>query len=155
MFSFQRILVPIDFGEVSRAAVKAACDLAERMSGQIVLLHVLSPAAVLPPLERVPVRVRDVDGVSHAQRQLNQIPESTDWRDLITERCIQSGDPATTIAKFASENGIDIIVMGTHSRSGLKHLLLGSVTESVVSKASCPVLTVPTAVAEYRSAMAH
>ncbi len=152
MFSFHRILVPIDFGDVSRAVVDSACELADRVGGQIVLLHVLSPAAVLPPLERVPVPVRNIDDASRAERLLDEIPESTAWRGLVEDRSVQSGDPATTIAEFARQRDVDIIVMGTHSRSGLKHLLLGSVTESVVSKASCPVLTVPTLVAEYSSA---
>lgn len=152
MFSFNRILVPTDFGDVSQATLTAACDLAERNSGEIILLHVVAPAAVLPPLERMPVPVIDFDNSDQLSRQLEQVPESTTERAFVTDRQVLKGDPATVITEFAEEHDIDSIVMGTHSRSGIKHLLLGSVTEAVVRKAKCPVLTMPASVAAYTSA---
>lgn len=152
MFSFKKILVPTCFDEVSNEALRQACDLAERMSGEVTLLHAIVPAAVLPPLEQMPVPVVEFDDEARAQQQLDRLPESSDQRRFVTRRCVIRGDAASVITRFAEENSIDVIVIGTHSHSRIRQFLLGSVTEAVVRKAHCPVLTVPAAVAAWTSA---
>lgn len=152
MFSFKKILVPTCFDDVSNEALTVACDLASRTSGEVTLLHAIVPAAVLPPLEQMPVPVLDLDDETRAERRLEDLPQSADQRQYVTERCVIKGDAASVITRFAEDNGMDVIVIGTHTHSRIRQFLLGSVTEAVVRKAHCPVMTVPAAVAAWTSA---
>lgn len=152
MFNFRKILVPTCFDDVSNEALTVACDLANRTSGEVTLLHAIVPAAVLPPLEQMPVPVLDFDDETQAERRLDALPEDTDQRRFVTDRRVIKGDAASVITRFAEEHGMDVIVIGTHTHSRIRQFLLGSVTEAVVRKAHCPVMTVPAAVAAWTSA---
>ena len=136
---FKKILVPLDFSASSELSVRVACDLAKAHGGALILLHVHEP-------------IMGGDGQLLSPFPLDEAPEF-DLRleavkaDLLREgagaveaRC-QVGPAAAEIMQLARQEAVDLIVMGTHGRTGFKHLILGSVAERVVRKAPCPVLT--------------
>ncbi|HTV22243.1 MAG TPA: universal stress protein [Polyangiaceae bacterium] len=143
MNTIARILVPIDFLPHSADAVRRALDFASKYDADVTLLHVYEPAAypVTPGdivydrdrLERASVRVR---------ARLDAVRRDIDpaGRRRISIRVIQ-GTPARAILDTASEGQFDLIVMGTHGRTGVDRLMSGSVAEDVLRRAPCPVLT--------------
>ena len=138
-----RILVPIYFSEHAESVVEWAGHLAEEHGSEIVLLHVY----------HVPVEFQQVEGAylpadfwtslkEEAKRQLAQFGSGLRERGLPVEEVTREGYPATVIEDEAARIGADLVVIGSRGRTGLKHLLLGSIAERVVQKAPCPVLTV-------------
>jgi universal stress protein A len=146
---FTHILVPTDFSEPSDAALAYARVVAAKFGSTLHLLHVIESPLASGPLG-AEVYVPDTPA---AQRALydNAIsflahritPDDRARFDATSE--IITGVTARAILDHARERGIDLIVMGTHGRSGMAHLLMGSVAERIVRHASCPVLTVRSA----------
>lgn len=136
-----RILFPTDFSETARHALDYARDLAERYDAGVHLLHVVrDPMSPGWAGEAAGVMVPDLLTTwrADAERQLGEL--SLDG--IRTERAVRLGHAFVEIVQYAKDNGIDLIVMGTHGRGAVEHMLLGSVAEKVVRKAPCPVLTV-------------
>jgi len=140
MLPIRTILHPTDFSVRSEPAFQLACALTRDYGARLVVLHVAVPPTVvygegiLPPDPEILRR--------EAQEQLDrlQAPQA----DVRAERRLVEGDPATEVLHVAQEIGANLIVMGTHGRTGLGRLLMGSVAEQVVRQAACPVLTVKT-----------
>jgi nucleotide-binding universal stress UspA family protein len=135
--SERKILFPTDFSHTGDAALDSATSLARERGAMLLIVHVEEPPAAygggemyygMPDpatedLEKMLAEVVPTDSsVPHEHR-------------LIT------GDPAVAIARLAEQEGVELIVMGTHGRTGLLRLLMGSVAEAVVRRATCPVLT--------------
>jgi nucleotide-binding universal stress UspA family protein len=146
MESFERILVPVDFGPPSRAALEQAAYLARRLGARIDVLHVWQPlpptwTPIGPPLvldDPLPMFER-----SKAGQAMKELLSQLEWEfGLDCRGRLESGNPSSCILRVAEEEGYDLIVMGTHGRTGMSHLLLGSISSTVVRKAPCPVLTV-------------
>lgn len=145
MLTIRKILFATDFSPPSQHALKYACDLAEKFDSQLHLLHVVQdlmpfmgePGMLVPNVSNYLVELRD-----SAQRALEELPPKEFSAAGQAIRVLRTGPPFLEIVRYAKEAGIDLIVLGTHGRSGLKHVLLGSVAENVVRKAPCPVLTV-------------
>ena len=142
---FKRILVPVDFSPPSDAALEYARSVAARYDASLHLLHVAEdPYRAFYSAE---VYVPEVEGLreevlSDTEKRLkNQLrpPDVTEFH-ATAESII--GTPAGSIVEYATGHDIDLIVMGTHGRGGMSHLLMGSVAERVVRTAPCPVLTV-------------
>lgn len=148
MFNFHRILIPTDFSSVSQAAIEAGANLADKKSAELFLLHAQAPAAVLPPLEMSALPVVPTDDGTAIRKRLEQLPVPAGLHRLPVHREVVNGDPERVIAEFVEKHDIDVIVMGTHSRSALSHFILGSVTESVVRHSKCPVLTIPATIVQ-------
>jgi universal stress protein A len=140
--TFKTILVPTDFSPASARALEYAQLVAARFSASLHLLHVAEDpvAAVGPEAYVVDLPALREQVVQDAERRLTQVAAPLSGVTVTTEVLI--GSPARTIAKIAADRGADLIVMGTHGRGGLAHLLLGSVAERVIRMAPCPVLTV-------------
>jgi nucleotide-binding universal stress UspA family protein len=141
MMPIHTLLHPTDFSEHSRHAFQLASALARDYGARLVVLHVATPpvsayGGVMTPPPAPP------DWRREAREQLLQVgaPES----GVRVERQFEEGDPVTEILRAARESNADLIVMGTHGRTGVGRLLMGSVAEQVVRKASCPVLTLRT-----------
>jgi len=145
MFTIKRMLVPTDFSATSDLALEYAVDIAVRYGASIHLLHVLEdPAfttgypdgffAELPALR--------VQMTEEAERRLKALATDCAKANAVATVKVVVGRPAKAIAQEATERGSDLVVMGTHGRSGFAHLVLGSVAERVVRIAPCPVLTV-------------
>lgn len=141
MARFETFLVPHDFSADADAALETAVELARRLGAELHLLHayqqpldVLSPYGVaIPPNVGPELRAA-------AQRRLDEIAKEISGLRIHVHAV--EGPPALVIPEQAREIGADLVVMGTHGRSGLRHLLLGSVAERTVRSAPCPVLTV-------------
>ena len=140
MLPIHVILHPTDFSECSGNALQLACALARDYGARLVVLHVSQPPAVgfgeaMPPPD--PNLMANL-----AMDRLNQmdIPNP----GIRAERRYAEGDPVRMILRVAEEIHANLIVMGTHGRSGLERLLMGSVAEKALRKAPCPVVTVRT-----------
>ncbi len=141
----QRILCPVDFSESSDHASRYAVAFCKTFGAELTLLHVISPPiAALPGDHLVPDMMQaDIDAVAEATRErLSQlVGELSDLGITVQSRVI-SGIPFVEIIRFAKDWDADMIVIGTHGRTGLQHFLIGSVAERVVRKAPCPVLSI-------------
>ena len=139
------ILVPTDFAPASDAALACARNLAEKYGARLSMLHVLTnPEAtgVWTPEIYVPASLEARERLAREARDRVEKALTADERtrtDVTIQ--IRIGSVAEDILEFAREHSVDLIVMGTHGRRGLSHLLLGSVAEQVLRSAPCPVLT--------------
>jgi nucleotide-binding universal stress UspA family protein len=141
MITLERILVPTDFSDYSRPAITYACELAKRFSAELQVLHVVPPPLIAGPyIGAVSDAVLQPEVA--AKRELEELEDPGFQQVARVERVIRMGTPFVEIVRYAKENDIDLIVMGTHGRTGVVHALIGSVAEKVVRKAPCPVLTV-------------
>ena len=128
-------LVPIDFSEDSLQAFRTACELARRFAAKLDLLNVIEP---LPPAADL-MLINAYDDIRRdAEEDLAKLPCAELPADSV-QRFVRVGYAAQTITDFARGEGIDLIVIGTCGRTGLAHLLMGSVAERVVRTAPCPV----------------
>jgi nucleotide-binding universal stress UspA family protein len=142
MLPIKTILHPTDFSERSKYAFRLACVLARSTGARIVVLHVSEPP--LDTLIQAAVSGVAEETIVSARMHL----ASFEARGIKMEHRMVEGDPASAIVQAATATNCDMIVMGTHGRSGLNRLLMGSVAEAVVRHALCPVLTVKTPLAE-------
>ena len=146
MARFTRILVPTDFSPASEAALAAAMELADRFGASIHLLHVLedpysTSAYATEVYGFLPPGLRET-WQENAEKRLDALLPRERGTRSGGSCAVVFGSPARAIVDHAHGAGIDLIVMGTHGRSGVAHLLLGSVAERVVRTAACPVMTV-------------
>jgi nucleotide-binding universal stress UspA family protein len=141
--NIERILVPVDFSDHTPALLEWATHLAEEHSSRVILLHAY----------HLPVEFQQLEGAylppdfwasvkSDAEQQLAGHADRLSAAGIAVETAVCEGYAATVIVEEAARRDADLIVIGTHGLSGLKHLLLGSIAERVVQKAPCPVLTV-------------
>lgn len=141
---WKRILVPVDFSETARAAMETAVDLAAKFDAEVLLVHAYPiPGYTFPDGSAVASSRMLQELADEAARHLDE------WRELAlkagaarvsTDTAV--GDPAGEIVRLAAEKKADLVVMGTHGRTGIEHALMGSIAERVVRRAKCPVLTV-------------
>lgn len=145
MIQLQKILVPTDFSDCSRQAWRYATALSEAFDAEVHLIHVLQdltalapePGLVFPPPGNY---IQELE--ASALKALEQHANSQEKRPTVVVQKVLHGPPFVEVVRYARDEDIDLIIMGTHGRSGLAHVLLGSVAEKVVRKAPCPVLTV-------------
>jgi nucleotide-binding universal stress UspA family protein len=143
----KRLLCPVDFSDASRHAVEHAVVIARWHRSRITALHVHNPLV----LGGTDLETMDgLQGMASEAAEREQLPaqvaayfESATALGIGVDVRIESGPPAARILDRAAELQADLIVMGTHGAGGFEHLVLGSVTEKVLRKAACPVLTVP------------
>ncbi len=138
----RHILAPTDFSEFSKQALDYAFALAQKFGAKLSLLHVIEPQAY--PVESYApswgtTMLEDLDRSARAELA-NLLPEAEDAKIEVT-RFVVIGTPYLEILQTAEAEKADLIVMATHGRTGLSHLVMGSVAERVVRTASCPVLT--------------
>jgi nucleotide-binding universal stress UspA family protein len=146
MLPITKILHPTDFSPHSAPALEFACALARDYGANLVLVYVRQPQ-VAPFGEFGPVAMEPVVPLETLKGRLRQLPPNTFPGHV--ECHVREGDAAAEILALAEECGCDVIVMGTHGRTGLGRLLMGSVAEHVVRKAPCAVLTVKAPLPEH------
>jgi nucleotide-binding universal stress UspA family protein len=145
MIDLKRILIPTDFSKYSKAALAYAAALAEKFGSELYLLHVVQNLGVMiPDMVNVmpPVMPSNEQMTAAVREALDRLIKENQLDKFKVHAEIRLGTPFYEIIQFAKENNVDLIIMGTHGHSGLAHMLLGSVTEKVVRKGPCPVLTV-------------
>jgi nucleotide-binding universal stress UspA family protein len=138
MLAIRTILHPTDFSDCSAFAFRLACSLARDYGARLIVLHVAEPPVtvasegmlVIPP-------ALDLDPLRDRLHQLRPGDPT-----VPVEHCLVEGNAAPEILRVAEETRCDVIVLGTHGRTGLARLLMGSVAEQVVRRACCPVLMV-------------
>jgi nucleotide-binding universal stress UspA family protein len=140
----QRILMPTDFSTYSATATQYACELATKYDAELHLLHALEVHLASTPGFGVGLALPQYthESKAAAEKSLASVldPQWSVGRKVI--HAVVEGSPKVEIVRYARTQDIDLIVMATHGRSGLAHILIGSVAESVVRTAPCPVLTV-------------
>lgn len=148
-----RILAPTDFSKYSGFALEWAAFLAQCMKAELILLHVIpeEDAQIIEEvigegaIAHIPRGLREdvLEERKNKFKQQLKVVLSNDLRSsLPIEEVLKIGVPFLEIVKTAKEKDVDLIVMGTHGRTGLAHVLIGSVAEKVVHHAHCPVLTI-------------
>lgn len=143
MIKFKKILCPVDYSDCSAKALRYAAGLALKDSAKLYLMHVIDKRvydyggpvyeAQLSP---------DAEVIEHLKEKLGESVPKEIRGDIDVETIVTVGVPAQEIVNAADDKGVDVIVMGTHGRTGIAHVVMGSVAENVVRKALCPVLTV-------------
>jgi nucleotide-binding universal stress UspA family protein len=149
MKSVKKILVPVDFSAHSATLVKVAAELSAQYRAPMSLVHVHQPMNLGMPdgfMSYMPVQLNEL--LSALQAQLDQVKKDARAAGAydVDTRLLQ-GSVAGEIVELAKAEGYDLIVIGTHGHTGLKHALLGSVAERVVRLAPCPVLSLRAAAA--------
>jgi nucleotide-binding universal stress UspA family protein len=144
MIRVNSILHPSDFSENSNRALQYACALADHFEARLHLVHIVANRALSlsAPLEAgyLPESY-DKDLRASSNDALAKLPEKDWFKGEVVRACLV-GTTFVEIIRYAKEHDVDMIVMGTHGRTGIAHLIMGSVAENVVRKAPCPVLTV-------------
>jgi len=141
MSRIKKILAPTDFSQLSKLGIRYALELARDTSAEVIVYHAIDFAGAWAEI------TARHDVIEHSRRTLDAFLAANfaDCIDLVEVRqSVEIGTPPTQcINEKAASEDVDIIVMSTHGRTGLEHMMLGSVTEKVVARAPCPVLVVP------------
>ena len=146
--TFKNILLATDFSEVSKRTVPYAAAIASRYGSKIYLVHVIPPEARMPvPMEHLPAQL-DRSRLD-ADREMKSFLRADWFGETPHEVLLERGPVWDTLSDLIQQDEIDLLVLGTHGRGGLKKVILGSVAEELFRRAPCPVLTVgPTVPAE-------
>ena len=140
-----KILVPVDFSPHAEHAFRYATTLAHRFGAKLGLLHVVENPFVTGAwssemyVPNIPDLLENL--IAGAEHDLATLKASAAALGITVDTAVVTGRPAHSIVEYAMNGGFDLIVMGTHGRTGLSHVVMGSVAERVVRKAPCPVLT--------------
>ena len=143
MIQIKRVLLPTDFSEFAQPAADYAREFVERFQAQLHLLHVLETQVTTTQFVMgltIPERIEE--SAAEATDHLKKIYDDQWSREHSLVYGTAHGPPFVQIVQYARDNQIDLIIMGTHGRTGLPHVFIGSVAERVVQHAPCPVLTV-------------
>jgi nucleotide-binding universal stress UspA family protein len=139
--SLKRILVPVDFSLCTREALDFAVFLARQFGAGLTLLNVITPYYAVDPYGMNPPNDCEPDLAFGAQKQLDDLASQALPPEIPAQTLVRRGRPANEIIEAAKELEAGLIVIPTHGRTGLKHVVFGSTVEYVVRHALCPVLT--------------
>ena len=151
MIKLKKVLVPTDFSDSARQALRYGMSFAKEYGAELVLLHVVENLTVGYASDLFPVPMAEVfqEISGYAKAELAKLGQEARARGLGVRELVIQGKPSAEIIRFAAENEIDVIVLGTHGKGMLVQALFGSTTERVVRRAPCPVLTVRLAEHEF------
>ncbi|MEW6196006.1 MAG: universal stress protein [Bacteroidota bacterium] len=139
----KKILVPIDFSDYSKNALKYAVQFSKNFNAKIYLIYVVEP--IIYPADfsmgQVAIPSMDIDLHERAETELKNLAQNFISSQIEVETIIKSGKPFVEINETAREKDVDLIIIATHGHTGVEHILFGSTAEKVVRKAPCPVLT--------------
>lgn len=141
-FTIKRILVPIDFSDCSRKGLQYALPLAKEHQATITLLYVVPPAYGASEYAAIDYAQLEASMKAGGEKELAKMAADEMLNGVSTTSLVRVGSPAREILETARDLPADLIVISTHGRTGLKHVLLGSVAEQVVQRAPCPVFVV-------------
>ncbi len=141
-FRIHRILVPVDFSDCAKKALQYAIPLAQEHEAALTLLYIVPPIYTVGEYGGIEYPQLQAEMQASGIKALEKLRDAEVRDQVPTEMVVRLGAPANEIIEAARELNSDLIVVSTHGRTGLKHLLLGSVAEHVVRRAPCPVLIV-------------
>jgi nucleotide-binding universal stress UspA family protein len=147
----RRLLVPIDFSEHSKNALKYAISFARQFKASIDLIYVVEPAVYPADFSFGQVGFPNVEEElrTHGTEELERLIKMEMSGKVLSRKVVRTGKPFYEIIQYAYEEGIDLIIIATHGHSGVEQILFGSTAEKVVRKAPCPVLVVRTGEHEF------
>jgi nucleotide-binding universal stress UspA family protein len=152
MLTLKTVLVPTDFSEASESALRYGKAMAEAFGASLHVVHVMEDLLAHAWAAEVYVssmpQLRD-EIEKESRQRLGALLTDDERKKLRAEAALLAGNPFLEIIRYAKTHGVDLIVMGTHGRGPIAHMLLGSVAEKVVRKSPCPVLTVREAQHEF------
>jgi len=152
MLTLKTVLVPTDFSEASESALRYGKAMAEAFGASLHVVHVMEDLLAHAWAAEVYVssmpQLRD-EIEKESRQRLAALLTDAERTTLRAETALLAGNPFLEIIRYAKAHGVDLIVMGTHGRGPIAHMLLGSVAEKVVRKSPCPVLTVREAQHEF------
>lgn len=140
MITLKKVLVPTDFSEQSDRVVRYGAELAAKFGAELHLIHAVETVPIMYGEGGYGAPENESELEAAAARHLDDV--AVDSEGLTVVRKVLHGHPFVEIVRYAKENDMGLIVIGTHGRGAIAHMLLGSVAEKVVQKAPCPVLTV-------------
>ncbi len=145
MEKISKILAPTDFSELSQAGVRYALELAKVVGAEVTVYHAVSQDELMQYYNKLPVRpfMYPMDTYQKAMSRFMNTHFTDLTADVKVHQQVEMGAAEENVVKLAEEQGMDLIVISTHGRTGLSHMLVGSVTEKVVRLARCPVLSIP------------
>lgn len=141
--TINKVLVPIDFSDYSKSALKYAVNFAKSFNAEIILIYVVEPV-IYPPdfsMGQIAMPSINTEWDDRAKDELQKLAKSEIIGVVKAKTIIKTGKPFVEIIETAKEENVDLIIIATHGRSGVEHILFGSTAEKVVRKAPCPVLT--------------
>jgi nucleotide-binding universal stress UspA family protein len=134
----KKILAPIDFSEYSMEALRGAMELARDLNGELHIVHVVAPHFAL--LDKMREQARETLMVEEAEEELARIKRDDCGNSTEVFTQVMVGPPVPKLVEYAKEQQIDLILLATHGRTGIEHLMIGSVAEKLVRAAPCSVL---------------
>lgn len=140
---FNKILVPIDFSDFSKSALKYAVTFAQQYHSKLILIYVMEPV-IYPPdfsMGQITLPTVNFDMDKRAKEELDKLAEVEIGSLVQVQTLIKTGKPFVEIIETAKDEDVDLIIISTHGHSGVEHILFGSTADKVVRKAPCPVLT--------------
>lgn len=154
-FHMRRILVPMDFSEMAKKALQYAVPFATTFGAELTLVHVVQPYVMSAEIGYTPseLAISQQDIIDTAREQLDKLCAHAIGALARSHAQVCVGVPWREIISTANEINADLIILSTHGRTGLAHVLLGSVAEQVVRHASCPVLVVREKESDFISAL--
>jgi nucleotide-binding universal stress UspA family protein len=141
-FKIKHILVPIDFSDCSKKALQYAVPLAKEHEAALTLLYVVPPAYGAGEYGGIDYAQLEAGMREGGEKELAKLAMDERRGEISVDALVRVGSPGVNIIEVARSLPADLIVISTHGRTGLKHILLGSVAEHVVQRASCPVFVV-------------
>ena len=141
--TIKKVLVPIDFSDYSKSALKYAVNFAKSFNAEIILVYVVEPVIYPPDFSMGQIAMPSIttEWYDRAKDELQKLAKSEIKEIANVKTIIKTGKPFVEIIETAKEENIDLIIIATHGHSGVEHILFGSTAEKVVRKAPCPVLT--------------
>ena len=139
----KKVLVPIDFSDYSKSALKYAINFAKSFDAEIILVYVVEPI-IYPPdfsMGQIAMPSINTEWDERAKDELTKLAKNEIAGVNSVKTVIKTGKPFVEIIETAKEEDVDLIIIATHGHSGVEHILFGSTAEKVVRKAPCPVLT--------------
>ena len=139
----KKILVPIDFSDYSKSALKYAVNFSKNNKAEMILIYVVEPVIYPPDFSMGQIAIPSVNAEwdERAKQELDKLAKEHIPQGVQVKTIIKTGKPFLEIIETASEMDVDLIIIATHGRTGIEHILFGSTAEKVVRKAPCPVLT--------------
>lgn len=141
MITIKTILCPVDFSETSKTAFRYACEFARSMGSKIVLLNVVEPGPIAVDMTLTYIPVEE-DLAAAAKKDFVALVEDAAKMGIETSSEVIIGIPSEVILEKVAAVDADLVIMGSHGKTGLSRLLMGSVAEAVIRKAGVPVLIV-------------
>ena len=141
--NIKKVLVPIDFSDYSKAALRYAVNFAQMFNSEMILVYVVEPVIYPPDFSMGQIAIPSVNTEwdTKAKEELEKLAATEIPKNIKVTTTIKTGKPFLEIIDTASELDTDIIIIATHGHTGVEHILFGSTAEKVVRKAPCPVLT--------------